>query len=101
MGATTILLTVASRHTINEPNIEAGYARFANLAAQEIGLDAFSDAVAGCVHDGLIGEPVRLPEGALQCHGHLELTPKGVAAARKWLSLRTSQRSIQEPGILC
>jgi hypothetical protein len=38
--------------------------------------------VAACLRDGLIREPVRLPEGALQCHWHLELTPKGVAAAR-------------------
>jgi hypothetical protein len=42
----------------------------------------FRDAVAACQRDGLIREPVRLPEGTLQCHWHLELTPKGVAAAR-------------------
>jgi hypothetical protein len=38
---------------------------------------------AACLRAGLIREPVRLPEGALQCHWHLELTPQGVEAARR------------------
>jgi hypothetical protein len=101
MDAVALLLTTAFRHTINEPNIEAGYARFAKLAAREIGFDAFCDAVADCVRDGLIREPVRLPEGALQCHWHLELTPQGVSAARKLLGLGASQHSIQESGTPC
>ena len=86
MDAIGLLLTTAFRHQINEPNIEAGYARFATLTEQDIGVDAFCDAVAACLRDGLIREPIRLPEGALQCHWHLELTPQGVAAARGLLS---------------
>ena len=84
MDITPLLLTTAFRHQINEPNIEAGHARFAELVGQDIGIDAFCDAVAACQRDGLIREPIRLPEGALQCHWHLELTPKGVAAARRY-----------------
>jgi hypothetical protein len=81
-----LLLTVAFRHRINEPNIEAGFERFIVLAGQNITYEAFCDAIAGGLRDGLIREPIRLPEGALQCHWHLELTPKGVMAARELLS---------------
>ena len=86
MDITALLLTVAYRHQINEPNIEAGYAQFVTISEQNISIDAFCDAVASCLRDGLIREPIRLPEGALQCHWHLELTPDGVAAARGLLS---------------
>ncbi len=82
------LLTVAFRHVISEPNIEAGYDRFRAIAGDAIGFDAFRDAVAQCLREGLIREPIRLPEGALQCHWHLELTPKGVAAARAALETK-------------
>jgi hypothetical protein len=84
MDITALLLTTALRHQINEPNIEAGHARFAALANQDIAIDAFGDAVAASLRAGLIREPIRLPEGALQCHWHLELTPNGVAAARQY-----------------
>ena len=79
------LLAVAFRHVINEPNIEAGYERFSSLCADPPGYEAFCDAVAACLREGLIREPIRLPEGALQCHWHLELTPAGVSAARTTL----------------
>jgi hypothetical protein len=82
MDAKSPLLTAAFRHRISEPDIEAGFARIRELAQQDIDYQAFSDAVAACLRDGLILEPIRLPEGALQCHWHLELTPKGVGAAR-------------------
>ena len=85
MDAVALLLTVAFRHRIDEPNIEAGYERFAGLTRGPIDADTFRAAVAVCVRDGLIREPVRLTEGALQCHWHLELTAKGVAAARSVL----------------
>jgi hypothetical protein len=82
MEATGPLLITAFRHRISEPNIEAGFARFRELAQQDIDYQAFSDAVAACLREGLVLEPIRLPEGALQCHWHLELTVKGVGAAR-------------------
>jgi hypothetical protein len=81
-GAQFALLRVAFRTPITEPNIEAGYARFNTLDAAAIDYAAFCDAVASCLRDGLIREPIRLPEGALQCHWHLELTANGVQAAR-------------------
>ena len=77
-----ILVTEAFRHRINETNIEAGYERFAALTGSALDFDAFRAAVAEAQRRGLIREPIRLPEGALQCHWHLELTPAGVAAAR-------------------
>src|ERR1700687_1996651 len=83
MDAATLLLTTAFRHRISEPNIETGFERFCALAGQAVTYDAFCDAVATCLLGGLIREPVRLPEGALQCHWHLELTPAGVEAARR------------------
>lgn len=76
------ILVTAFRHTINEPNIEAGYDRFRALSAGVLDEDAFRAGIAECLRRGLIREPIRLPEGALQCHWHLELTPAGVAAAR-------------------
>ena len=53
------------------------------LTGKPVRYEAFCNAVAACLRDGLIREPIRLPEGALQCHWHLELTPAGVAAARQ------------------
>ena len=38
-------------------------------------------AVQEIVASGLAYEPVRLPPGALQCHWHLELSPRGQEAA--------------------
>jgi hypothetical protein len=83
--ARELVVTTAFRNVINEPNIEAGFERFAALTGDAIDFGAFSDAVAACLRDGLIREPIRLPEGALQCHWHLELTPKGVSVARATL----------------
>jgi len=82
MEAKSQLLTAALRHRISEPNIEAGFANFRTFAGTAVGYQAFCDTVAACLREGLIYEPVRLPEGALQCHWHLELTPDGVTKAR-------------------
>jgi hypothetical protein len=76
------LLAVAFRHSISQPNIEAGFERVRALADGALSYDAFREALDACLRDGLIREPVRLAEGALQCHWRLELTPAGVAAAR-------------------
>jgi hypothetical protein len=82
MDAKALLLTTASRHRISEPNIEAGFERFCVVSGAGVTYDVFCDAVATCLRDGLIREPIRLPEGALQCHWHLELTPDGVKQVR-------------------
>ena len=83
-----MVLIAAFQHVINEPNVEAGYESFRAISNSTVDFRAFLDAVAACVREGLVREPVRLPEGALQCHWHLELTPKGVAAARHALSVK-------------
>ena len=77
-----IVLEVAFRHQIREPTIELAYERFSALTNAAISEAEFREAIASCLHERLIREPVRLPEAALQCHWHLELTPAGVAAAR-------------------
>ena len=76
------VLDAAFRHVINETNIEAGYDRFVALAGGAIAFEAFREAVAEGQRRGWFREPIRLEEGALQCHWHLELTQAGVAAAR-------------------
>jgi hypothetical protein len=85
MNPTSLLLITAFRHVINTPNIEAAFERFVALNDQAVSYHSFCEGIAVCLRDGLIREPIRLPEGALQCHWHLELTPAGVAAARERL----------------
>jgi hypothetical protein len=86
MDVKDLLLITAFRHRINEPNIDAGFEQFIALTGKPVAYEAFCDAIAANLRGGLIREPIRLPEGALQCHWHLELTPAGVAAARRALS---------------
>jgi hypothetical protein len=80
--AVSVLLTTAYRHLIRAPNVETAHESLLAITGSAVSYEAFCDAVADCLRDRLIYEPVRLPEGALQCHWHLELTPAGVAAAR-------------------
>ena len=82
MDPKSLVLLTGLHRPINEPTIEAAFERLTTRAGYVVTFEAFRDAAAACVRDGLIHEPVRLPDGALQCHWHLELTPKGVAAAR-------------------
>jgi hypothetical protein len=89
MDAIRLLLTVAFRHAIIEATVEAGYLRFVALAGTAaVDYETFCDAIAHCLSQGLIREPIRLSEGALQCQWHLELTPAGVTAARDCLGNR-------------
>jgi hypothetical protein len=88
------VLAVAFRQVINESNIEAGFERIAALTGNTLRYDEFCDAVATCLRDGLIREPIRLPKGALQCHWHPELTPNGVAAARSAPDLGHIEQSV-------
>jgi hypothetical protein len=76
------LLAIGFRHRIVEPNLEAGYEQFRALGGACLDHDQFRAAIDACLRGGLIREPVRLPQGALQCHWRLELTPAGVALAR-------------------
>jgi hypothetical protein len=76
------LLRIAFRHRIVEPNVEAGFERFAGMSRGTLTEVAFHTAIADFLARGLIRDPVRLTEGALQCHWHFELTPAGIEAAR-------------------
>jgi hypothetical protein len=86
MDARSQLLITAYRHSINEASLESAYQQFCTLIADSIDYAHFCEAVAGLLRERLICEPVRLPEGALQCHWHLQLTPAGANAARALLS---------------
>ena len=83
MNPISRLLLTAYRHRIVEATPEDGLARLAEYA-REPDTD-FRDAVAACLRNGLIRDPVRLREGALQCHWRLELTEEGEAEARTLL----------------
>ncbi len=80
--ARAMVLAIAFRHSVSAPDVEAGFQRVRELGGVDLDYEAFRDAIAGCLRDRLIHDPVRLPEGALQCHWRLELTSAGVAAAR-------------------
>ena len=81
-SAVSRLLLLGFRHLITEPNVEAAFGQIAALADGPLDPAQFHAAVAEALARGLIAEPIRLPEGSLHCHWRLELTPKGVAAAR-------------------
>ena len=87
----TELIQVAFRHTIREPTPDAGFERFCQLSEGPFDARAFSAALAFCLREGLIRDPICLPEGALHCHWRLELTPKGLLAART--ALRSEENS--------
>lgn len=79
---TSTVLQVAFHQRLTAPDADTGLGLLAQAAGRTAEPDAWRAAVAEAVFDGLLHDPVRLPEGALQCHWHLELTPKGVAAVR-------------------
>jgi hypothetical protein len=84
--AVTVLLSAAFDHVVDEPNVESGFARIRALAGSSLDDATLAQAVNTCLSASLIREPVRLPEGALQCHWRLELTPRGLAEARARLN---------------
>ena len=77
------LLRAGFRHRVMEVNVEAGFERFAQLMDGALDEAGFHAAIKSLLARGLIRDPIRLPEGALQCHWHFELTPAGVTAARR------------------
>ena len=96
MDTKSLLLVTAFRHVIHEPNIEAAHERFAAIAGEPVAYEDFRIAVDTALREQLIREPIRLPEGALQCHWHLELTPKGVEAARFIVMAREGRPSTSD-----
>jgi hypothetical protein len=76
------LLIAVFRHRIREPDADAGLDHLVALLGGGAALDEARLAVRNALEAGYIHDPVRLPAGALQCFWHLELTPRGVEAAR-------------------
>jgi hypothetical protein len=76
------LLLAGYHHAITAPNADAAFEQVQNIAGVPLDPVAFHEAVATCLRDGLILDPVRLTEQSLQCHWQLELTQAGVARAR-------------------
>ena len=75
-----ILLRVGVSQFVSAPNSEMAKTQLERLTDQPI--PDFAEAIAALVRDGLIRDPIRLEDQALQCHRRLELTPDGVARAR-------------------
>jgi len=82
VGVREHLLLAGLTRFVSAPSAEAGQAEIERLAGVTFDPAAFAAAVAGLLRDGLIREPIRLEDQALQCHWRLELTPDGVALAR-------------------
>ncbi len=82
MGLETLVLLVAFRNRILEPDLESGLTRFAALVGQKIDAGDFQIALNHGLAAGYIHDPVRLSKGALQCHWHLGLTTQGVTKVR-------------------
>lgn len=81
-GLTLQLLRIAYHHRVVESDAAAGLTRIVGLLGRPIEDGVFHAALGAALAEGLVHDPVRLPAGALQCHWHLELTPKGMQAVR-------------------
>lgn len=77
-----LLLLVAFRRQISEPDAASGQARVEAIVERPIDAADFTGAIRRLVAEGMIHDPVFLPAGALQCHWRLEPTPEGVAAVQ-------------------
>jgi hypothetical protein len=80
------LLQTIFRQRITEPDSDTGLARLAASTGRDAGVDDWREAVTDALSAGYIHDPVRLLAGALHCHWHLELTPKGVETVRRMRS---------------
>ena len=56
-----LVLLIAFRYSMTEPNAESGFERMQSIACHNVDPTAFHDALAACLRDGLIRDPVRLP----------------------------------------
>ena len=77
------LLRAAYRHALTAANADEAFLRVQEVIDTPLDPIAFHAAIAEAHAAGLILEPVVLPEGALQCHWRLQLTPAGVAGVRE------------------
>jgi hypothetical protein len=85
MDLQTLLLLVAFRNRIREPDLDSGLSRFVEVVGRDIDPEDFREALSRALAAGDIHDPVQLPAGALQCHWHLSLTSTGVSKVRSLL----------------
>jgi hypothetical protein len=83
-----LLLLAGYRNAVTTDCAESAFGRIQDIVGHSLDPVSFHDAVAVCLRDGLIREPVRLPENSLQCHWRLELTATGMAVARSLIGTR-------------
>ncbi|HUB12332.1 MAG TPA: hypothetical protein VMB34_10270 [Acetobacteraceae bacterium] len=76
------LLRALRERSIMADTMEDGLDALIQRIGGDLSRATVAAAVQDIVADGSAYEPVRLPPGALQCHWHLELTPRGQAAAQ-------------------
>ncbi|MBX5455185.1 MAG: hypothetical protein K6U10_14780 [Acidobacteriia bacterium] len=88
LSAAEALLLMAYQHAPTAPNAEEGVQELRRLLCDRFDADALHAAIADCLRRGEIRDPVRLPPGALQCHWHLQLSPKGVETVHRLLTER-------------
>ena len=74
----SLLLLVAFRHKIEEPDFDSGVSRVATITERELDPAEFHASLSEALANGYIRDPIELSPGALQCHWRLELTPAGV-----------------------
>jgi hypothetical protein len=82
MDLDDLLLLIAFRRQLREPDAGAGHARVEAVAGRLIDAAEFAAALRRLVSEGLIHDPIFLPAAALQCHWRLEPTPEGVTAVQ-------------------
>ena len=76
------ILRAAWKGAVTADSAENGFAHIRAITGSKLGNTELAAAVAACVAGKKIHEPIRLPEGALQCHWTLELTAAGIDAVR-------------------
>jgi len=78
-----VLLRIVGDRPVVADTMEDGLDVLLQRLGGGISRASVAAAVQDIVQDGLAYEPVRLPPGALQCHWHLELAPRGQEMARR------------------
>jgi len=86
MTPTEAVLFAAWKGAVTADNAEDGFDRLRTITGSALTNAEIADAVAECLRRKLVRDPVRLPEGALQCHWTLELTQAGADALRDILT---------------
>jgi hypothetical protein len=76
------LLRIVGNRPIVADTMEEGLDLLIQLLGGDMARATVAAAVQQVVAERLAYEPVRLPPGALHCHWHLELTPRGQETAQ-------------------